>query len=64
MNETSKPYTGSPPIHLEEDLNMAQKRSAQLATLVPLLATNFSPALRDLSIELADDLSRALTNLR
>ncbi len=43
---------------------MAQKRSAQLAELLPVLAAGLQPNLLELAIELADDLTSALSNLR
>lgn len=47
-----------------EDTEMAQKRSAQLAELIPVLAVGLHPNLLELAIELADDLTSALSNLR
>lgn len=47
-----------------EDSEMAQKRSAQLAELIPVLAAGIKPNLLELAIELADDLTSALSNLR
>lgn len=54
-------------VHLQqsdEDQRMAEKRAMQLAALVPVLADATHPALAELAIELADDLSCALANLR
>lgn len=47
-----------------EDAEMAQKRSAQLAELIPVLVVGLHPNLLELAIELADDLTSALSNLR
>ncbi|MGN5537774.1 hypothetical protein [Alcaligenes sp. Lyrl_28] len=43
---------------------MARKRSAQLAELIPVLVVGLHPSLLELAIELADDLTSALSNLR
>ncbi len=47
-----------------EDSEMAQKRSAQLAELIPVLTSGPQPNLLELAIELAEDLTSALSNLR
>lgn len=49
---------------LLEDTEMAQKRSAQLAALVPVITSGQHPCLLELAIELAGDLTNSLSNLR
>lgn len=62
MNSTLKPLALRADL-ASEDVEMAVKRTRQLAALVPLLRSNRDSALIELASELSADLSCALTNL-